>query len=289
MTTRPVVLVLCGLPGAGKSSLASGLAARLPDYSIEILDYDAIYTDKSLGNRFEPGLWHTTRESVHQSVRHTLDSIAEASTRHLIVLDDNMYYRSMRKRFWQLAQTYRVGLGQVFVDTSLETCRRRNAQRDIPVPSSVFNRMAALLEVPQPESVPWEHHSIQVALESNEDRNEALQRIADFIQHVEQHPEAPTADLRLIEQSTGFPMQEKSRESNRASSVHCLDGRLRKLVSLMLQDCKESKAVRAKQLNDARKATLQRCRDMAASSRSGDMDEELDLLELAFMQLCGEA
>lgn len=48
----------------------------------------------------------------------------------LIIVDDNLYYRSMRYTFCQLARKYRVGLLTVVVDCDVALSLRRNQQRN---------------------------------------------------------------------------------------------------------------------------------------------------------------
>jgi hypothetical protein len=48
----------------------------------------------------------------------------------LIVVDDNLYYRSMRYTYCQLARKYRVGLMTIFLNCPVTLAVTRNRQRD---------------------------------------------------------------------------------------------------------------------------------------------------------------
>ena len=47
----------------------------------------------------------------------------------LIIVDDNLYYRSMRYTFCQLARKYRVGLLTVVINCDIAVALRRNGAR----------------------------------------------------------------------------------------------------------------------------------------------------------------
>lgn len=72
MTDRPILYVLCGLPFAGKSTLARALAARLGIPSVAI---DAINTERGLGLDLAPiatEQWTATYEEAFRRVADAL-------------------------------------------------------------------------------------------------------------------------------------------------------------------------------------------------------------------------
>ncbi|KAF0684416.1 Aste57867_23599 [Aphanomyces stellatus] len=191
----PCVLVLCGLPGGGKSTLSRRFAAHFCTYSVECFCYDDLFVDAAASSPdqpFRPDEWRALRASVLEKLDQRLLALQDTtSTQHILVLDDNMYYRSMRKRVFRLALQRQASFGQVHVSTSIETCRRRNEQRAMPVPPMVFDRMAALMEPPDATRFPWETHSIQVTLDSEHESDAAIMRICEFVDLIAQHPEWP--------------------------------------------------------------------------------------------------
>lgn len=74
--------------------------------------------------------------------------------RALVLIDDNLYYRSMRFEWFKLARDCSLGFCQVFVSCPLEEAIRRNASRKSPVPESSIRVMESKLELPREES--WE-------------------------------------------------------------------------------------------------------------------------------------
>ncbi|XP_067000534.2 L-seryl-tRNA(Sec) kinase [Anabrus simplex] len=81
--------------------------------------------------------------------------------RTIIIIDDNMYYRSMRYQYFQLARLWNLGFSQVFIDCDLEEVLQRNAARskDDFVPEEVIKRMKSNLEPPDKVSHSWEQYS----------------------------------------------------------------------------------------------------------------------------------
>lgn len=116
----PTVLVcLIGLPGAGKSQLCSELANMLADCSVLHVEYDRLVQVKTDSS------WKSTRIELLNYLRqffqlktidfgmsplgtklHQLISSAnlDCNGNLVVLLDDNMYLRSMRYSAYQLAR-----------------------------------------------------------------------------------------------------------------------------------------------------------------------------------------
>lgn len=123
-----MVLVLCGLPGAGKTTLARRLArasaTRDGEQPVEVHHIsfdDAYFCDGivaasgevvAVAVDFEADRWRRSRALALLEVERRIDESRQtnntggacASRRQLIVVDDNMYYRSMRHQCYLLAK-----------------------------------------------------------------------------------------------------------------------------------------------------------------------------------------
>ena len=91
---------------------------------------------------------------------------------HLIIVDDNMWYRSMRLDVFRIARDARTGFIQAFLDTPLEICLTRNAGRSgsARVPEDTIRSMEAVFEPPgasQSGGASWEKQDCIVTLESD--------------------------------------------------------------------------------------------------------------------------
>ena len=193
------VAVVLGLPGAGKTALARGLRAlaaaeaarggegdaatkaRTP--TVTHVEFDAFHPGSSGadaafdegGGAFDPAAWRQERGAALAHLEATVRALAAAaaaadngegsrSQRALVLVDDNMYYRSMRYRVFQLARRSGAAYVQVHVAAGLEAALERNAGRagGARVPDGVVRRMAAALQAPRPDVFPWERASLEV-------------------------------------------------------------------------------------------------------------------------------
>jgi len=191
-STRPArgaVLLLCGLPAAGKSTLgatllkegATQLRFHLPFESprklrIIYISFDLVLVrlqEQRETASFDPQLWHESREAILTAVRShfevtgrgddgtrlgllELASTSEAESVNeresegaardgydVVVLDDNMHYRSMRRAYYRLARDLQLAFVTLCLPIDLQEALRRNAQRDAPqrVPASTIEHM----------------------------------------------------------------------------------------------------------------------------------------------------
>lgn len=102
-----MIVLLCGPPGAGKTTIATGVAERLDARGapVRLLHSDEFSTD-TYGRMYE--------------------HVAERGGDWL--LDGTFYKREFRERFRGLDDVYLVR-----VTASLETCLRRNREREEPI------------------------------------------------------------------------------------------------------------------------------------------------------------
>jgi tRNA uridine 5-carbamoylmethylation protein Kti12 len=122
---KRLLVLLAGLPGCGKTSLARQLVSVLPHETF-LVCLDAIQAEEVLALKKEEKekkeedkdedevlslkAWHQARrKALNQVKERFLQSFKEeqklSETQALIVLvDDNFYYRSMRKPFQRVAQ-----------------------------------------------------------------------------------------------------------------------------------------------------------------------------------------
>lgn len=154
------VVLLVGLPGAGKSSLARRLCESIQS-SIHI-EYDGITASLIEGEELEA--WRRTRSIAVENLAECL-----STSPSLVVMDDNFHLRSMRKAIYRVCQKHAlrgmvIFFGVIFVDSSLELCLERNAARDISsrVDKEVIQRMATILEPPVPAKGMWDSSAVSI-------------------------------------------------------------------------------------------------------------------------------
>jgi tRNA uridine 5-carbamoylmethylation protein Kti12 len=102
-----LIVLLCGLPGSGKSSVAAGLAMRDElAASLRIVDFDILERSllaRTADDKWDPYTWHQSRIAAFDNVGVML-RVDVGSCPRIILLDDNMYYKSMRQPYKSLAR-----------------------------------------------------------------------------------------------------------------------------------------------------------------------------------------
>jgi O-phosphoseryl-tRNA(Sec) kinase len=116
-SARAMLLVLCGLPGAGKTTLARRLASSLTDGPAQVqaevrhCSFDSVYFGGDDGGseaeappEFELGRWRQSRAQALAQVERLIAESRAPTSSSLVVVDDNMYYRSMRHQCYLIAK-----------------------------------------------------------------------------------------------------------------------------------------------------------------------------------------
>ena len=164
------VLVMCGLPGSGKSTFASAMRRNINSTCVAcgirydpivLIDYDEIANDivrKSSSKSAHTATfsetdlqaWRDSREAALSQLETELRNYfaetndADDNTSHsnlLVILDDNFFLRSMRRDAYKVCQrvasglsdasdALTVGFSVVLVDTPLGVCLERNSLRE---------------------------------------------------------------------------------------------------------------------------------------------------------------
>ena len=317
------LLLFCGLPAAGKSTLARQLLADGPKQLLQHLAprgmravrvwhicfdavLEALQSQRGIGE-FDPVLWHESRDLVLAAVRAFFAAeprrlelpcavYSEAcggeceSCMHVLVLDDNMHYRSMRRTYYHLARDAQIAVCTLGLPLPLELALTRNAQRPAAgrVAEATIRGMAEALQWPQPDRQGWERGWLQLAEPRPEQPQqpplpwqELATALADSV------PSGPTEADRaaLAEASAASAAQTAS------SAAHQLDLRLRKTTSELMRRLAALPAAQqgalARVLSELKKQVLQRRKERwVRGGTPGELDEELeaasDELEAAF-------
>jgi O-phosphoseryl-tRNA(Sec) kinase len=186
---KAVLVVVCGVPASGKSHLCGELRKILVGEKenpiVFVVSYDVIIP------LVTPDQWKSQRRDLLQAIsllirthrgcdgesfrgkndeeqRSTkmaamiLQENAHSSPSSnplIVILDDNMYYRSMRYEVYQLAAALETGFCQIFLEIEPEIAKRRNERRSSPVPERVMDRIDRLMEGPDVKKNKFERYS----------------------------------------------------------------------------------------------------------------------------------
>lgn len=216
--SRICLLCLIGLPAAGKSYLAS-LISKLNTGFSEVLH---VCYDELIKWDINDIIWKEKRKYVYDFVEEKISSFTTEcqSKSLLIILDDNMYYCSMRYEFYKLARKWRIKFCQVYLDIPVEICLERNFNRDPTLPTHLILNMNEKLERPSLNNH-WEKDTLTLNQSVNIENSLSL--------------------IKSMISSSKVPELEKIAERDQSQSVkHTADIALRKIVSLLVKEIKNS-------------------------------------------------
>jgi len=136
------LLVLCGIPSSGKTTLAT----KLLEYLSTELEVKLVSTDKwrddTYYSDFTPEKENEVRE---KALAETRMHISEGLT---VIHDDTNYYASMRHELYILAMESEYCFGIIHVDVPLQVATKWNNLRDRPLPEEVITRIHERFDIP---------------------------------------------------------------------------------------------------------------------------------------------
>jgi predicted kinase len=138
----PCLILLIGLPGSGKSSLAARLQQACPDRPI--ISTDTIRAEL-FGNAAAQGSWSLIQPEVLRQLRQAATAIRTASPSAVCcgaIYDATNVRRCYRRA--AIATARAAGFQQIigiWLDPPLPLCLQRNRQRDRQVPEAVIRKM----------------------------------------------------------------------------------------------------------------------------------------------------
>ena len=104
-----LMLVLCGIPGAGKSTVAKELTVvdGLGYHRVISFSFDSFLPGSQWSEESRKA-WHEGRDNAYKQARALVEKEI-MSTGTLLVVEDNMYLKSMRKPLYHLARESKFG------------------------------------------------------------------------------------------------------------------------------------------------------------------------------------
>lgn len=142
----PFLVILSGLPSAGKSTLAREIAKIFENrfnHSTVIVGSDNFRSMiPTYQRRFEPELEEFVRNVTYEAIKVGLRSSL------LVISDDTNYYTSIRRHLVRIAQRFRVNYAIIFVDTPLDSATEWNKERGEPIPNSLIEEMNYKMDEP---------------------------------------------------------------------------------------------------------------------------------------------
>ena len=263
---RCFVLVMCGLPGAGKSTLARALdargrARRGVDASVVWVCFDAIEREtrgREGGGEWDRDAWRRGRAAAKARLRAAIERGVAGEGETVVIVDDNMYYSGMRYEVFREARDRGAACAACHARASVETARERNGRRtgSERVGEASFDRMVDAFEAPEvtaPGDFSTAFPAFVIDTSETVDAEAFWTRASAYWGPA---PPRPSSDAeREVERA-------RARAETSASATHALDVRTRGVVARTIARAKTSGlapdavARVAGALNDARRELL---------------------------------
>ncbi|XP_035785619.1 L-seryl-tRNA(Sec) kinase-like [Anopheles albimanus] len=241
--TRICLNVLIGIPASGKTTYCAQMErAASEQMNVVHVCYDTFVPIDTQYDQFhdEAGSYKRHRQHLLSSVEAIIVSIRNNdhgtlerllqdwvrefkeplklpspllhSKDYLFLIDDNMYYRSMRMEWLQVARRRSLGFFGTFFDVPLELALQRNQSRERPIPEATIRRMWMRLENPCSEVYGWEQNIVSI-----DGTLEGFNEILSIARHCFEKPE------QMVNIMPSTPMEQ--------SVIHQIDLLLRKAIS----------------------------------------------------------
>eukprot|EP01031_Cornospumella_fuschlensis_P036445 gene36445-44209_t len=246
---RSVVVAFCGLPGAGKTTLATELSkwAHSQGWKTTIVSYDEeaskVEWDESSFHRarqncqriFHSLLAHPNNnaspdgsnyEDTNEDTTNTLNGHTQTHpcsptqlTHHLIILDDNMHLRSMRRAIYVVCRDTGTPRLLVHCHATADVCYARNSRRDPTrkVSDDSFYRMVQNFQIPE-ESPPTQSNTPMEASSTS-----ALKQGDDMLRKLSARLLANTSDKKHVGEVLSAVKKQVLGEVRRMGMGNCED------------------------------------------------------------------
>lgn len=303
-----VLVVLCGLPGAGKTTFSTHLKQSLSTewckaVHVEFDEHERAERRKlkqSQTGRIEQNnddeeeklkAWRRSRKRAVAEVEQHLRT--PCSKMMVVIADDNMYYKSMRHEMTALAGEFNFGCLKVYIETSLSDALKTNRQRleSQRVKEDVVRRMHTKLEPPTLQ----ERHVIYLGSQPGFDliasniltveieKQNLLAGFQQVLQVVADNPEVSTRKLEFE--------RLQARETTLRNLIHQSEQALCKVVGAFIKTQEPSKRKAAsKQAAEAKKRFQSSLKERINSivQSIGDSESEEQVLNEVRERLANE-
>lgn len=137
------LVLLIGLPAAGKTTFCNKFEQWLNSklYNIKIYHFDEYLDNDDYRN---------SRSKIIDLIKTYIENFQKNNDNNplLLILDDNMMYKSMRNLYLKLAKELEISYANIFFKIDLEVAIERNDHRNKSVPSNILLKVNEVLDPP---------------------------------------------------------------------------------------------------------------------------------------------
>lgn len=212
--TEICIVLLIGVPGSGKTYFQTFFDDFLKNscnlnwgrVGLQSISYDS-YLGVQNPKLLNSSKWKDERNNILKNVEELVIGIKLTDNKEgenscgclwlngfknyekvIIVIDDNMYYKSMRYEYYKLAKTYNISFAQLYFKISYKEALKCNQSRGRNrLPEEVISRMFSKLEPPDIKNV-WESNSVTILSYANFRNTNILEPILHCIKTALKEP-----------------------------------------------------------------------------------------------------
>jgi len=129
-----MVIIFCGVPGSGKSTIAKGLAAKLKKWG----NYKLFVSDK-----VSRGVY----KKIPQFLKENLGKVS------FILIDATFYKKKWRDMVYKIAKEKKEKVFTIYLHCQLKTCLKRNKERKPSIPEKAVHIIYHQMEKPKKPDV----------------------------------------------------------------------------------------------------------------------------------------
>ncbi|TNN17391.1 L-seryl-tRNA(Sec) kinase isoform 2 [Schistosoma japonicum] len=282
---RVLLATIIGLPGSGKSTLCERLyKLKTNECQVVWIEYDQLIPLQLFSPKSDNSDWKDWRHAIIGCLEKLLalwkgvDFAQDLSEKEnvvwlkvnkysavdakeiIVLLDDNFYYCSMRRSFYNLARKYSCSYASVVCKCAMDICFLRNCTRSNPVSKDTIRNMETKFEWPDPINNSWEKHIFTIS-SSQEDVYNAASLLWS-LKLLLSHP-------IVNESSVNDEERNKDRLINLDSLLHNADVHLRKVTSHTLKSRDSLWRIQhAKVLSNVKAECLRKLHEMISRGNS---------------------
>ena len=236
-----MLIVLCGLPGSGKTTFATQLLNILRTERKQIcylLSLDTIYSELASQKgekQFNSVIWKEATRKLYSDAKSIMKDRASLPNSS-IILDDNNHLERIRTRWINLARFYGHHSLILYFQCSLEDAFNRNKLRKDPVPDAVITSMFQLFESPSAAEAKQKLTVSTISLNSLTLSPDAARYVADEMNKLRTQPLLDTAirfELQLL--------SEASRHQTTNNIIHQSDISSRSVLTTIMHQLTSNK------------------------------------------------